>query len=301
MLTDAAGERRAAWTAGLSSYLIWGFLPLAMQAMAAAGAGSWEILAHRVLWGAVAAGVFVLIAKQGGQVARVLREPKTVAFLVLSSVLIAANWITFIWATTSGRVLQTSLGYYIIPLVNMAAGALVFRERLSRMALIAIALAAIGVVLQGVALGRLPVASLVIALSFGGYGIVRKQVAADAQTGLFVECLLMSLPAAAVLIWLAQHGQSHFGREVSVSLWLMAAGPITAVPLTLFAWAARRLPLSGMGFLQFLAPTMSFAIGLAEGESFRALHAASFVFIWAGAAVYMAGAVIAARRVQRLA
>jgi chloramphenicol-sensitive protein RarD len=301
MSPSAAGETRAAWTAGVSCYLMWGFLPLAMQAMAGAGAGAWEIMAHRVVWGGLAAGVFVLAARQGGHVLKALREPKTLAVLALSSALIAANWITFIWAASSGRVLQTALGYYTIPLVSVAAGAIVFREKIDGLAKIAIALAVVGVAAQGLALGRLPWVSLVLAASFGGYGIVRKMAPVEAQSGLFIECLMMAGPGLAFIGWLVASGGNHFLDGAAPTFWLIMAGPITAVPLAMFSWAARRLPLSAMGFLQFLAPSIAFIIGVIQGEPFGVLHAVSFACIWTGAAVFIFGVVRAAKRVQRLA
>ena len=282
------GEARLALTAGIACYLIWGFVPLVFQAVNALGVGPWEILAHRIVWSIPTALLFVLLAKQGRQVMAVLKNPRTLAWLFLSSLLIAINWVVFIWAVTSGRLLETSLGYYINPLVSMAAGALIFRERIDRVGQVAISLALIGVTVQAVALGQLPWVSLVLAFSFGGYGVVRKQVAADAQTGFLVETLLVGFAAVAYIVWLAGQGGSHFA-DPTTAAWLIACGPITAIPLVLFSWAARRVPLSLMGFLQFIAPTISFAIGLLQGEAFTPLRALSFAFIWGGAAVFLYG------------
>ena len=279
-----------ALTAGIACYLIWGFVPLAFQVIGKLGVGSWEILAHRIVWSAPTALVFVLLAHQWRQVAAVFRQPKVLAWLALSSALITINWIIFIWAVNSGRVLETSLGYYINPLVNMACGALLFRERIDRIGQAAIGFAVVGVAIQAVALGHLPLVSLALAFSFGGYGVVRKQVAADAQTGLFVECLILGLPSLAFIFWLESQGTGHSFASPTATAWLLASGPITAVPLVLFAWAARRLPLSAIGFLQFIAPTISFFIGVAQGEAFTPLRALSFVFIWGGAAVFAFGA-----------
>lgn len=291
-------EARLALTAGVGCYLIWGFVPLVFQAIGALGVGPWEILAHRIVWSIPTAALFVWMARQGGQALAVLRQPKTLAWLFLSSLLIATNWVVFIWSVTSGRLLETSLGYYINPLVNMAAGALIFRERIDKPGQIAIGLALVGVVIQAAALGHLPWVSLVLAFSFGGYGIVRKQVAADAQTGFLVETLLVGVVAAGYIAWLQGQGGGHFDSPVTAA-WLIAAGPITAVPLVLFAWAARRVPLSLMGFFQFIAPTISFFIGVAQGEPFTPLRAMSFGFIWAGAAVFMYGAWRRSRQVER--
>jgi len=295
---SAPGESRLALGAGGLCYVIWGFVPLVFQAIGRMGVSPWELISHRILWSLPTAGLLVLLAGQGAQLRRAFRTPRTLAWLVLSSLLIAVNWTIYIWAVNTGRVLEASLGYYITPLINMAAGAVVFRERMDRLGLAAMALAAAGVAVQALALGRLPLVSVALALSFGGYGVVRKRVAAEAQTGFLIECLVVGIPAAAYLGWLSRLGGGHFGAGLGVSAWLVACGPITAVPLVLFAWAARRIPLSAMGFLQFVSPSISFVIGLAEGEAFTPLRAASFACIWAGAAVFLWGAWTRARSVR---
>lgn len=294
------GASRLALGAGIGCYLIWGFVPLVFQLIGHMGVGPWELLAQRTFWAIPAAGLFVLLAGQGRQVAGVFKNPRTLAWLGFSSLLIACNWSTFIWAVSAGRLLETSLGYYITPLVNMAAGALLFRERIGTLGKVATGLAAVGVVIQGLALGHLPWISLVLAASFGAYGIVRKQVQADAQTGLFVECLFVGLPGLAYAIWLERQGVGHFS-DLTAAAWLIACGPITAVPLVLFSWSARRIPLSAMGFLQFISPTISFLIGLIEGEPFTPLRAVSFGFIWAGVAVFAWGAWKRSRQLARAA
>jgi chloramphenicol-sensitive protein RarD len=298
MSTPAAGQARAAVAAGLGAGIVWGFVPLIFQAIARAGPGAGEVLAQRIVWGAVAAALFVTFARHWDQAPKALREPRTLGWLALSAVLIGVNWIVFIWAVNNGRVLESALGYYITPLVSMAAGALVFGERLNRMALAAIALAAVGVLIQAVAIGTLPLVALTLAASFGSYGIVRKKVAAEAQVGLFIECLILSPAALAFIAWQAHAGHAAFFQTPAAALWLIASGFITAAPLALFAWGARRMPLSAMGFIQFVSPTISFVIGVAQGEPFTPLRAASFVLIWLGAAVFMAGAWQAARRVR---
>jgi chloramphenicol-sensitive protein RarD len=301
-MTAAApgGESRLALGAGVGCYLIWGFVPLVFQVIGRFGVSPWEILSHRVLWSLPTAAGLVALAGHGRQLAPALRAPRTLAWLALSSALIAVNWIIFIWAVNTGRVMESSLGYYIIPLVNMAAGAAIFRERIDRIGVAAMALAVAGVAVQAFALGRLPIVSIALAASFGAYGIVRKRVAVEAQAGFLVECLLVGAPALLYVLWLARTGQGHFGRGAAVTAWLVACGPITAIPLVLFAWAARRIPLSAMGFLQFLSPTISFGIGLAEGEAFTPLRALAFALIWAGAAVFLCGAWRRTRSLPRL-
>lgn len=295
LASPSVGSGRALG-AGLCCYLIWGFLPLALQAAARQGAGSWEVLAHRILWGAPLALAFVLAARQGPAALRAFANLRLMAWLTLSTILIAVNWSTFIWAVTSGRVLESSLGYYIVPLINMAAGALLFRERVDRIGAIAISLAILGVAVQAVALGHLPVVSLALGFSFGAYGVVRKHAPVTAQTGLLIECLLLAPFSLGYVLWLAQHGQGHFGPGQGATGWLLLSGPFTALPLMLFAWAARRIPLSAMGFLQFITPTMTFALGVSQGEAFTPLRAVAFVFIWTGAATFLFGAWRRARR-----
>lgn len=283
------GESRLALAAGIGCYFIWGIVPIAFQILGRMGVGPWEILAHRTLWAAPTALAFVLLARQGGQALAALRTFAVLKWLALSAFLIAANWVIFIWAVNSGRVLETSLGYYINPLLSMAAGAALFRERIDRTGGFAILLAIAGVALQALALGRLPIVSLALAISFCGYGVVRKHVAAEAQTGLLIECLLLSAFSLPYVLWLQHAGGSHFDAAAPRA-WLIACGPITAVPLLLFSWAARRVPLSAMGFMQFIAPTMTFVLGVLQGEAFTALRALSFGFIWSGAAVFAFGA-----------
>jgi chloramphenicol-sensitive protein RarD len=280
------GDTRPALGAAIVCYLIWGIIPLVFQAMGRLGMSPAEILASRTVWAVPVALVFVLMARQGGEVMAALRTPRTLAWLALSSVLIAGNWGIYIWAVNSGRVLETALGYYINPLLGMAAGALIFNERIDRLGYVAIALAVLGVAIQAIAVGGLPIVSLALAFSFGGYGIVRKRVAASAQTGLLIECLVLAIFGLTYVVWLQHTGAGHLGRTWRATAWLLACGPFTAVPLVLFSWAARRLPLSSLAFLQFLGPTSGFVIGVAQGEAFTPLRAASFVFIWGGAVVF---------------
>lgn len=272
--------------AAIACYVIWGVVPLVFQALGRLGISPAEILANRTIWAVPMALLFVLLAGQGREVLAVLRAPRTLAWLALSSVLIAGNWGLYIWAVNSGRVLETALGYYINPLLGMAAGALIFNEKIDRLGYLAIGLAVLGVAVQAVAAGGLPVVSLVLAFSFGGYGIVRKRVAASAQTGLLIECLVLAVFGLAYVLWLQHSGAGHLGKGLPATAWLLACGPFTAVPLVLFSWAARRIPLSSLAFLQFLGPTSGFVIGVLQGEAFTPLRALSFVFIWGGAVVF---------------
>lgn len=293
--TASATEIRKALIAGLVCYTAWGVFPLLFMAMAKTGFSSAEILAQRGLWAVIFAAVLVFASGQVDQVRRVLASPKTLGWLALSTAMILMNWGVYVWATTHQHTLEASLGYYINPLLNMVAGMFLFRERIDRFGWIAIGLAAVGVLLQALALGRAPWLSLFLALTFAAYGVIRKRVQADAQTGLFVECLLMIPVGVGILIWLAQAGQMVGFNSTIHWGWAVLSGLVTVFPLALFAWSARRLPLSTIGFLQFLAPTLQFAIGVASGEALTPLRIGSFVFIWAGAIVFALAALMKKR------
>jgi chloramphenicol-sensitive protein RarD len=290
-------KQGAAVGAGLLCYVLWGLLPLYFHALSVLGVGDFEIVANRTLWSVVWAGLLVLLARQAGQVGRVVRTPRLMGWLALSTAAIFCNWTIYVVAVNAGHIMEASLGYYINPLMNMAAGAFFFKERLNGAGKAAIALAAVGVVIQTLALGHVPLISLAVATTFCGYAVIRKKIAVDAQTGLFIECAYLSLPGLLYVLWLQSKGAGHLGGgDWRTTALLLAAGPATVAPLALFSWAARRIPLSAMGFLQFLAPTIQFAIGVALGEPLTPLRVVSFGFIWAGAAVFIAGAVIGSRR-----
>lgn len=290
---------RAALLSAFACYGLWGLMPLLFMGQAQVGFDSLEILAHRCVWAVAVAALLVWLAKQGGQVAAVFRNPRTLAWLAFSTALIGLNWGIYVWATTHGATLEASLGYYINPLLNMVVGLWLFRERIDRWGWVAIGLAAVGVAFQTAALGRPPWISIVLALSFATYGVIRKRVPVDAQAGLFVECLLLAPLGLAWVIWLQMSGAGAAFDSPTNTLWALANGPATVLPLALFAWSARRLPLSTIGFIQFLAPTLQFAVGVAAGEPLTALRIASFGFIWGGAAVFAAAALHRRRAARR--
>jgi chloramphenicol-sensitive protein RarD len=247
------------------------------------------------------AGCLVLLASQSVQVRTALSQPRTLAWLVLATVLIAANWGVYVWATTHQATLEASLGYYINPLLNMVVGLWLFRERIDRWGWVAIGLAAVGVLFQALALGRPPWISLILAFSFGAYGVIKKRVPVEAQAGLFIECLILLPFGIAYVVWLQASGLGHGFSSLEGFGWALLNGPATFLPLALFAFAARRMPLSTMGFIQFLAPTLQFCVGLATGEHFTVLRGVSFAFIWLGAGVFAAAALLRARAARRAA
>ncbi|MBL0969236.1 MAG: EamA family transporter RarD [Brevundimonas sp.] len=283
-------QGRAALLSAFSCYVLWGFMPLLFMGQHAVGFDAMEILAHRTIWAAPVAFALVWFARQNAQVVAAFRNPKIISLLAVSTALIGLNWGLYVWATTHHATLEASLGYYINPLLNMIVGLWLFRERIDRWGWVAIGLAFVGVVLQALALGRPPWISLILAVTFASYGVIRKKVAVDAQAGLFIECLLLAPFGIAWLVWLNQTGAAvGFDDPVHVA-WALLNGPATVLPLVLFAWSARRLPLSTLGFIQFLAPTIQFGVGVATGESLTALRIASFAFIWGGALVFATAA-----------
>ncbi|MEN5363314.1 EamA family transporter RarD [Brevundimonas intermedia] len=299
MTAPATPNDPRAFGTAVACYTLWGLLPLLFMAMAANGFGAPEILAHRAVWSVFIAGVVLLLAGQWGEAKKVLATPRTLAWLALSALLIATNWSLYVYATTHHATLEASLGYYINPLLNMAAGAVLFREKIDRWSAVAIGLAAVGVVIQTVALGHVPIIGLTLAVTFCAYAVIRKRVAASAQTGLFVECLVLLPIGAVFLAWLTIQGQAVGFSSPSGLAWALINGPATVIPLVLFAWSARRLPLSTVGFIQFLAPTLQFACGVLTGEALTPLRIISFVFIWAGAGVFALGALNRSRAAKR--
>lgn len=287
---------RTGLIAALICYVIWGAFPLLFHQMGVRGASAWEIVGWRTVFAVPVSLCLVLLTGGLRNLGAVTGQPRQLALLALSAILIATNWTVYVWAVSVGQTLSASLGYYINPLVNAAVGALFFRERINRWGIVALTLATIGVLAQAVALGAPPWVALVLAGSFAGYGAVRKQTQADAQGGLLIECLILSPFAVGLLVWLARHGTLTFGQGVDVTLLLLTCGPVTVAPLALFAFAARRLPFNVVGFIQFITPTLQFACGLAQGERLTWQSLVAFAFIWAGALVFAVNLVARLRR-----
>ncbi|HLD67403.1 MAG TPA: EamA family transporter RarD [Pseudomonas sp.] len=271
---------------GLTAYIIWGLFPLYFKAIATVPA--LEIIVHRVLWSALFGMLLLMVWKHPGWWAELRSNPRRLAVLAASGLLIAVNWLTYVWAVNNDRMLEASLGYYINPLLNVLLGLLLLGERLRPLQWLAVACAVVGVAQQVWQVGSLPWVSLVLALSFGFYGLIRKQAPVAALPGLVVETWLL-VPIA--LGWLlfnpaATSAQASFW-STSEALWLVAAGPITLVPLICFNAAARHLPYTTLGFLQYLAPTLVLlqAIFL-FGEHFAPSTLLAFAFIWAGLLLY---------------
>lgn len=277
-------------TLAIACYAIWGFAPLFYIPIHGFGAGSLEIIAHRSVWALLWAAGLVIGTKQLPEILAIVRQPKLLFWLMVSGLMVGTNWGIFVWAVTNGHTIESSLGYYLNPLLNMAVGALFFKERLDGWGKTAIGAAVVGVLVQALALGHIPYVALSLAVSFAAYGVIRKQLPVNALPGLAVECVFLFIPGLIYLIWLEGSGGGHLFTAPTNFIWFILTGPITVLPLTLFSFVARRLPLSTMGFIQFIAPTISFSIGLAQGEPFTWLRGVSFLFIWGGAAVFAFGA-----------
>ena len=291
-----ATSLRAGLAAGVAAYASWGVVPLYWHLLVAISPV--EILAHRAVWGLFAFAVMALVSGQGRAIAAALRDRKVLAALGASAALLALNWGLFIWATLDGHLLAASLGYFINPLVSVALGVLVLRERLRRWQLAAIVLAALGVGRLAWATGGVPWVSLVLAGTFGVYGLLRKVAPVAALAGSTIETAMMAPVGAAYLLWLAAHGRGALGHvDAGQTLLLLATGVVTALPLAWFTVAARRLPLSVVGFLQYLAPTGQFLTAVyAFGEPLAPARLQAFVLIWAALLVFSADLVLAARR-----
>jgi chloramphenicol-sensitive protein RarD len=293
-----AGAYRRGFIAAFAAFLVWGLLPLYIGQLKPAGAI--EIMAHRVVWACLF--VFGFLAWRGelGKVGHALRDGATRWKLTLSAALISSNWLVYVWAVGNGHVLESSLGYFINPLVSVLLGVFVLRERLNRAQWAAVALAALGVVWLSWQVGRPPWIALALAFTFGTYGLVRKMVVVDAVAGLGVETLLVTPAMLACLAWAAHAGTLQFiAHGPLLALLLVAGGIITAVPLVLFAYGVRRVPLSTVGLMQYVAPTMQFLTALfVFHEAFTHAQAIGFGLIWAALFVYAAEGMRRARRAQ---
>ena len=271
---------------GLAAYFIWGSFPLYFKTLAHVPVP--EVLAHRILWSAVFLLVFVVLTGEGNRLKSMLLDGRTVCVLMITTLLISTNWFVFIYAVAAGKILESSLGYYINPLVSILLAAVFLGERLTGRQKLSIALAAVGVIVQTVMVGSLPIISITLALTFGLYGLIRKAARVPAVTGLAIETTLLSPLALAYILWLMSGGHLSFlavGKGTDILLLL--AGVVTATPLILYGGALNRVRLSTMGIMQYIVPTAHFAWAvLAFGEPFTRGHLISFGFIWAGLVLY---------------
>ena len=270
---------------GASAYITWGIIPIFWKFLAHVGAV--EIVVHRIVWTLIFALAALAAWERLPKLWTALRNPRALMALVASAILIAMNWGIFIWAVTADRIIDTSLGYYINPLVSFVLGVVWLGERLTKIQLVAIALATLGVLNQTLALGYLPWISLVLAVTFGLYGLIRKTVAVESLEGLTVEAIILTpLSLTYIVYMVASHQGAFMHVSLSTDLLLIVAGPLTAIPLLLFAAGARLVRLSTMGFLQYLAPSISLVLAVfLYHEPFTQAHAVTFALIWSALAL----------------
>ena len=281
---------RAGLIAGIIAYTMWGVFPVYFKLTQSVPA--LEILAHRVVWAVPFGALIIFARRQWKDVRAAIAHKRTFGLLTLAALVIALNWGLYIWAVQREQIFQASLGYYINPLLYVLIGVMFLGEKLRKLQIFAIVLAAIGVFILTVVGGQFPWIALVLATSFTIYGVIRKQVAVGAMPGLFVETIVLFLPAFAYIIWLQSQGTLTFAHtETKMSALLMFAGPLTVLPLLAFAFAARRLKLSTLGFLQFIGPTMQFCTGLFYGETLSTAHLICFGFIWTAVGLFVIDAV----------
>ena len=264
---------------GVSAYLLWGILPLYWQLVEAAGA--YEILAHRGIWSLALCVLLLIFRSQIKSAIKMVANPRTLSFLALAAAVLTLNWGVYIWSVTVDRVVEAALGYYITPLINVTFGVLLLREKLRRLQWIAVGLAAIGVAILTIGFGALPWVALALSISWGSYSLIKKQLNLGALETLSVETFFAFFPNLFFLIYLERKGDALFGAELPSSILLVGSGLMTVAPLLLFNGSTTRLPLSTVGLLQYITPTMMFLIGvLINGEDMAPTKLAGFFFIW---------------------
>ncbi|WP_309662641.1 EamA family transporter RarD [Sphingomonas sp.] len=290
-------EARRGFAFGVAAYSLWGVLPIYFKALTAVGAV--DIVAHRIVWSLPFLALLLFVSRGWSQIRQAIRRRRTLLLLLSTATLIGINWLLYVYAVTSGHILAASLGYYLNPLANVLLGRFILKERLSSLQWVAIAIAAAGILALAVgALGQLWI-SLTLCVSFATYGLLRKIALVDAVAGLGIETALLFPLAIGWLAWRFAVGAPLLGSTTSDTTLLIAAGVVSTTPLLLFTAAARRLPYSTLGMLQFLAPTLQFLCAVwLYGEPFGRAHAIAFGAIWAALALYLVELIRAPRASQ---
>ena len=264
---------------GVSAYVFWGLFPLYWPLLKPAS--PLEIVSHRAVWTLVFCIIVLALLRQLKSTLAILKHPKKIAGLFATTVLISINWLTYIWATNNGHVVEAALGYYINPLIIIAFGVLLLREKMRRMQWVAVGIAAIGVTILTIDYGRLPWVAISLALSWGTYGLLKKKLDLGALEGLTIETLISLLPYGFYLYYLGNQGTGQFGSGVGLTILLIAAGAMTAIPLLFFNGSTTRLPYSTIGLLQYITPTIQFSIGVwINHEEMPTARWIGFVVIW---------------------
>ena len=282
---------------GLSAYVLWGMFPLFFKQLQAASAI--EVVLHRMVWSLVFVLIVLAVLRRWNWLGDVRRSPALLGKFAVSALLLAGNWLSYVWAVNNGHVLDASLGYFILPLINVALGFIFLHERPRKAQWAAFALAATGVLWMAVQSGHVPWLALLIAMTFGFYGLMRKTATLGALEGMSLETMLLAPLAVVALLWAGPSGPGSQWPAHDAHTWLffLLSGPVTAIPLLLFAAGARRVPLSTMGFLQYITPSILALMGVfLYGEPFAGPRAVGFVFIWVALLLYTAEGLWAGRR-----
>ncbi|KQW31030.1 permease [Rhizobium sp. Root274] len=270
----------------LSAYLLWGFLPLYMKAMAHISPA--EVIAHRILWSVPVAGLLLLVIRQTDDLKKAIRNPRMLGMAAVTATLISVNWGIYVWAIGAGHALDTALGYFINPLFSILLGAVILKEKLKKTQIAALALVVLAVVILTVEAGRLPVVALALTFSWGFYAFFRKTLPIGPNQGFLLEVLLLSPIALGYLVYLNLFGEGHFLKgNVTDTVLLASAGLVTAVPLILYANGAKLLRLSTIGIMQYIAPSMIFITAVfVFHEPFSTAKAVAFPLIWLALVIY---------------
>ncbi len=264
---------------GVSAYVLWGMFPLYWPLLEPAN--PLEIVSHRAVWTLVFCLIVLAITHALKSTLATFRRPKVAAKLFLASVLISINWLIYIWATNNDHVVEASLGYYINPLIIIAFGVVLLKEKMRRLQWIAVSIASVGVIILTVDYGRLPWVALGLALSWGTYGLVKKQLGLGALEGLAIETMIAFIPYCGYLIFIGSKGEGQFGNGAGLTILLISAGAVTAIPLLLFNGSTTRLPYSTIGLMQYITPTIQFSIGVwVNNEAMPTARWVGFIFIW---------------------
>jgi chloramphenicol-sensitive protein RarD len=264
---------------GIGSYILWGLFPLYWPLLKPAN--PLEIVSHRAVWTLVFCLIILALTKQMHSTLAIIKRPKIMAGLFLTTILVSINWLTYIWATNNGHVVEAALGYYINPLIIIAFGVLLLRERMRPLQWVAVGIAAVGVTILTIDYGRLPWVAISLALSWGTYGLVKKKLDLGALDGLAIETLISLIPYAGYLLYLGKQGTGQFGHTPGLTILLISAGAVTAIPLLLFNGSTTRLPYSIIGLLQYITPTIQFSIGVwINHEDMPLARWIGFLVIW---------------------
>jgi chloramphenicol-sensitive protein RarD len=264
---------------GFSAYSLWGLFPLYWPLLEPANA--LEIVSHRAVWTLVFCFIVLAITKALKSTLATLKQPKITARLFLTSILISINWLVYIWATNNGHVVEASLGYYINPLIIIGFGVILLKEKMRPLQWVAVSIASLGVLVLTIDYGRLPWIALALALSWGSYGLIKKQLGLGALEGLAIETLISAFFYLGYLIYIGNQGTGQFGHSWGLTLLLLSAGAVTAIPLLLFNGSTNRLPFTTIGLLQYITPTLQFSVGVwIRHEDMPTARWVGFLIIW---------------------